>query len=251
MRGRRPAWTGSPSSPRMGSVRRRTHATPGHHVLGASGSCSSTRTASPRRTCSTPISLRLPRRMSARWRARSCRRPARGPWRRATGRLGTSSARRPTSPTRTGRAPPPPTCSCDAPRSRPSVASPRACARPRTRTSAGACRRRAGGCSRAPPRAWSTPTGEASASCAGSGAATPPGAHGSPGATRGSFPSPRWRGRCGGSGAGREEGSGLPPSPPDPHPSSLAHPRAEPRAGSRGEPASRSTRCLPPRSWLG
>ena len=79
-----------------------------------------------------------------------------------------------------------------------SAASTRACAPPRTPTSAGGCSAPAGGWRDAGTPRSSTATAPPCARCAASGAATPPGAPGWAGATTASSPSPRWRGRRGG-----------------------------------------------------
>ncbi len=141
------------------------------------------RHASAARACSMPSGARRSPTTSARWRGRSSRRLMRRRWRPATARPAAFSASRPTSSTPTARGRPRPTCSCAGPPSSSWAASTRACARPRTPTSPGACRRRGGGWGCARRRRSSTATGPASASCGANGAATPPDGPGWPAAT--------------------------------------------------------------------
>ena len=113
-------------------------------------------------------------------------------------------------------------------RSSRSEASTRACARPRTPTSAGVCSRPGGGSSSAPARAWSIATGRRSATCAGSGAATPPAERGSRAATTDSSPSRR----CPGPGA-------IAPTAPPARPRSAA-PRAPRQRAAADDRADRA-----------
>ena len=111
-----------------------------------------------RRVCSTRLRRAGRRRRRGAGRRGRARCPAATRSPRATGRRGTSSPSRPTSTTPTGRGPSRPTCSSAAPPSSRSAASTRACGPPRTPTSAGACRRPAGGSSCAAEPRSSTAT---------------------------------------------------------------------------------------------
>ena len=172
-------------------------ATPAPSARATTGSCSWMPTAERPAASSTPTSARRSPTTWAPWRERWWP-PPRTRWSAATARRGAFSASGRICSIRSARARWRRTCWCAAPPSPRSAASTRAFARPRTPTSAGACRRPGGAWSCAAPPPSSTATARASRSCAASGAGTPPGGHGWPAATTASSPSPPLAAPCAG-----------------------------------------------------